>query len=57
LVKEGYSAGNLVKEAAAICGGGGGGKPQVAQAGGKDPTKIKEALMKVKAMLQERADS
>ncbi len=44
LVKEGYHAGNIVKAAAQICGGGGGGKPNQAQAGGKDASKIDEAL-------------
>ena len=39
-----YNAGQLVKEAAAICGGSGGGRPQLAQAGGKDPAKLAEAL-------------
>jgi alanyl-tRNA synthetase len=37
-------AGNLVKEVARIVGGGGGGRPDMAQAGGKDPSKIEEAL-------------
>jgi len=44
LVKEGLHAGNLIKQAAILCGGGGGGRPDMAQAGGKDPSKIKEAL-------------
>lgn len=44
LVKAGYHAGNLVKEVATRCGGGGGGRPDMAQAGGKDPKKLKEAL-------------
>ncbi|WP_181350570.1 alanine--tRNA ligase [Thalassobacillus sp. CUG 92003] len=44
LVEKGYHAGNLIKEAASICGGGGGGRPDMAQAGGKDTTKIGEAL-------------
>ncbi len=44
LVERGLHAGNLVKAAASIMGGGGGGKPDMAQAGGKDPTKIGEAL-------------
>lgn len=44
LVGQGLHAGKLVKELAAICGGGGGGKPELAQAGGKDPSKLGEAL-------------
>jgi alanyl-tRNA synthetase len=51
LVKEGYNAGNLVKEFAAICGGGGGGRPQVAQAGGKDPSKIPQALQQIRTLV------
>ncbi|HEY9677021.1 MAG TPA: alanine--tRNA ligase [Drouetiella sp.] len=51
LVKDGISAGNLVKDFAAVCGGGGGGKPQVAQAGGKDPSKIGAAFSQVKQAL------
>ncbi len=37
-------AGNLIKQIAPIIGGGGGGKPEMAQAGGKDPSKLREAL-------------
>lgn len=44
LVKAGYHAGNLVKEVASRCGGGGGGRPDMAQAGGKEPKKLAEAL-------------
>ncbi|WP_018757103.1 alanine--tRNA ligase [Paenibacillus terrigena] len=44
LVKRGFHAGKLIKEIAAICGGGGGGRPDMAQAGGKDPSKLDEAL-------------
>ncbi|WP_433743338.1 alanine--tRNA ligase [Falsibacillus pallidus] len=44
LVKKGYHAGKLVKEVASICGGGGGGRPDMAQAGGKDPQKIEAAI-------------
>ncbi|MBB5173177.1 alanine--tRNA ligase [Texcoconibacillus texcoconensis] len=44
LVKEGYHAGNIIKEVATRCGGGGGGRPNMAQAGGKDPEKVPEAL-------------
>lgn len=43
LVEKGVSAGQWVKEIAPIVGGGGGGKPDLAQAGGKDPGKIKQA--------------
>ena len=43
-VGKGIHAGNIVKEAAKIAGGGGGGRPDMAQAGGKLPEKINEAL-------------
>lgn len=41
---EGYHAGKLIKEVASRTGGGGGGRPDMAQAGGKDPSKLEEAL-------------
>ncbi|WP_373892892.1 alanine--tRNA ligase [Virgibacillus natechei] len=44
LIERGFHAGNLIKQAAQICGGGGGGRPDMAQAGGKDPKKIDAAL-------------
>ena len=44
LIDKGYHAGKLVKEAATICGGGGGGRPDMAQAGGKDSSKLDNAL-------------
>ncbi|MBN3556261.1 alanine--tRNA ligase [Fictibacillus nanhaiensis] len=44
LVTKGYHAGNLVKEVAVRCGGGGGGRPDMAQAGGKDPEKLQEGI-------------
>lgn len=44
LVGRGLNAGALVKAAAAMVGGGGGGRPDAAQAGGKDPSKLAEAL-------------
>ncbi len=37
-------AGNIIKAAAQIVGGGGGGRPDMAQAGGKDPDRLDEAL-------------
>ena len=42
--KAGAHAGNLIKGIAAIVGGGGGGRPNMAQAGGKNPEKVPEAL-------------
>jgi alanyl-tRNA synthetase len=44
LVKKGLHAGKLVGQVAKVVGGGGGGKPTMAQAGGKDPAKLPEAL-------------
>ncbi|MCB5235703.1 alanine--tRNA ligase [Niallia circulans] len=44
LMDKGYHAGKIVKEVASICGGGGGGRPDMAQAGGKDPSKLNDAL-------------
>ncbi|MBO2533108.1 MAG: alanine--tRNA ligase [Thermoactinomycetaceae bacterium] len=43
-VEAGLHAGRLVKEVATRCGGGGGGRPDLAQAGGKQPEKLDEAL-------------
>ena len=51
-VKKGAHAGNIIKAAAAVCGGGGVGKPSMAQAGGKDASKIDEALAKAKEVLK-----
>ena len=50
-VKKGAHAGNIIREVAKIAGGGGGGKPNMAQAGGKNPEKVDEALQKVYALL------
>jgi alanyl-tRNA synthetase len=44
LVERGVKAGDIVKLAAQVVGGGGGGKPTMAQAGGKDPEKLSDAL-------------
>jgi len=52
LVKKGYHAGKLISETARIAGGGGGGQPNRAQAGGKDPSKVGEAIAKVKELIQ-----
>ncbi len=44
--------GKIVKEAAIICGGNGGGKPTIAQAGGRDITKIDQAIKRVKELIK-----
>jgi alanyl-tRNA synthetase len=43
-VERGVHSGNIIKETAKVAGGGGGGRPDMAQAGGKDVSKIDEAL-------------
>ncbi|MCI3923682.1 alanine--tRNA ligase [Paenibacillus sp. TRM 82003] len=57
LVKRGISAGAIVKEAASICGGGGGGRPDLAQAGGKDASKLPEALKAAESLLAKQLQS
>lgn len=47
-----YHAGNIVREVAAVTGGKGGGKPNLAQAGGVDISKVDEALSKAKAIVE-----
>ena len=51
---KGAHAGNIIKQIAAIVGGGGGGRPNMAQAGGKLPEKIDEALVAVESVLAEQ---
>ncbi|MCL2387379.1 MAG: alanine--tRNA ligase [Defluviitaleaceae bacterium] len=52
-VKQGINAGQIVKQAATLCGGGGGGKPNHAQAGGKDATHADEALSQALTKMKE----
>ncbi|MFO7248573.1 MAG: alanine--tRNA ligase [Bacillota bacterium] len=52
LVQRGFHAGKLVKEVAARCGGGGGGRPDMAQAGGRQPQRLDEALAYVKEFVR-----
>ncbi len=51
LISKGVHCGNLVKLAAQICDGKGGGRPDLAQSGGKDSSKIEEALKEIKRNL------
>ena len=53
-MKKGAHAGNLVKGIAGCVGGGGGGRPNMAQAGGKNPAGIDEALAKVTEVLEDQ---
>lgn len=50
-VAKGIHCGNLIREAARITGGGGGGRPDMAQAGGKDAGKISDAFAKLRQMI------
>jgi alanyl-tRNA synthetase len=54
LVERGFHAGQWLKAVAPVVGGGGGGRPDLAQAGGKDPARIPEALEKAAAFLREK---
>ena len=53
-VKKGAHAGNIIKAIAGLVGGGGGGKPNMAQAGGKNPAGIDAALEKAEEVLAEQ---
>jgi alanyl-tRNA synthetase len=50
-----FHAGNLIKELAQVLGGTGGGKPDMAQAGGKDPDKLDAALKALYAVIERAA--
>ena len=52
--KKGAHAGNLIKAIAGLVGGGGGGRPNMAQAGGKNPAGIEEALKKAVEVVEEQ---
>lgn len=53
-VAKGVHAGNVVKAVAKLCGGGGGGRPDMAQAGAKDASKIDEALSAAYGIIEEQ---
>ena len=52
-IAQGLHAGQLIKQIAQVAGGSGGGRPDMAQAGAKDPSKLQEALNLAKAILEE----
>lgn len=54
VIKKGAHAGNLIKALAGLVGGGGGGRPNMAQAGGKNPAGIDELLAKASEALAEQ---
>ncbi len=54
LIKRGINAGELVRHAAAVIGGSGGGRPVLAQAGGKDASKLPEAMASIIEILKEK---
>jgi len=47
-----YHAGNIIKELASLVGGGGGGRPDFAQAGGREPAKIGVALKRAEELIR-----
>ena len=51
-MKQGAHAGNLIKAVAKLVGGGGGGRPNMAQAGGKNPAGVEDALKAAKEALE-----
>ena len=52
--KKGAHAGNLIKAIASLVGGGGGGRPNMAQAGGKNPAGVEDALRKAEEVIAEQ---
>lgn len=56
LTKRGVHAGNLIRDVARVVQGGGGGRPDMAQAGGRDASKLDEALAKVPGLVAEMAE-
>ena len=53
LVERGLHAGNIARDTAKVMGGGGGGRPEMAQAGGKQPEKVDEALRGVPGLVRQ----
>jgi len=57
LVARGVHAGDIISQVARVVGGGGGGKAAMAQAGGKDASKVDEALKLVKSIVASQIPS
>jgi len=57
LIKKGLKASDVIKTIAPIVDGGGGGRPQMAQAGGKNPEKINDALAKAAELIKEKLEN
>ncbi|HIE13336.1 MAG TPA: alanine--tRNA ligase [Desulfotomaculum sp.] len=57
LMPRGLNAGSLIKEVARVVGGGGGGRPDLAQAGGKNPARLDEALRTGEIIIKEKLSS
>ena len=57
VIAKGLQAGKFIGAIAKLCGGGGGGRPNFAQAGGRDASKLPEALETAKAQLKETLES
>ena len=53
-IARGAHAGNLIREIASLVGGGGGGRPNMAQAGGKNPAGIPDALDRAKEVARQQ---
>ncbi|HEY8449366.1 MAG TPA: DHHA1 domain-containing protein, partial [Bacillota bacterium] len=53
IVRRGFHAGKLVQRIAPLVGGGGGGRPDVAQAGGKEPDQLEEALSTARSLIEQ----
>ncbi len=53
-VERGLNAAEIVREAAEVVGGGGGGRPDIAQAGGRDASKLAEALKTARAAIERK---
>jgi alanyl-tRNA synthetase len=57
LVARGFYANDIIKKVAKVAGGSGGGKSEMAQAGGKDATRLDEALDSVESIIAEKTSS